>query len=83
MQLTRDVADALATLGLIEISQRGLPVQPGAYKGPIRLRLPCKATAATGRVAVAAASAAGGAASVQGEDAAEELTRRVTRAEVR
>ena len=39
MELTRNTARALATDGVIEITQKGRPVDPLAFKGPIRLRL--------------------------------------------
>eukprot|EP00962_Isochrysis_galbana_P042681 scaffold16043_cov115-Isochrysis_galbana.AAC.14 len=39
MPLMRELADASARAGLLVITQRGDPVEPGAYKGPIRLRL--------------------------------------------
>jgi hypothetical protein len=39
MPLMREIADSSAREGLLVIMQRGEPVEPGAYKGPIRLRL--------------------------------------------
>jgi len=39
MPLVREIAEAYAKAGTLEITQRGQTVQPGAYKGPIRLRL--------------------------------------------
>jgi len=42
MEVTRAVADRLARQGVLEITQRGVRVVPGEYKGPIRLRLRAK-----------------------------------------
>ena len=39
MPLTREVAEACAKDGLLEILQKGERVDPDSYKGPIRLRL--------------------------------------------
>jgi hypothetical protein len=40
MELVREVALKLARSGVIEITQRGRPVDLNGYRGPIRLRLP-------------------------------------------
>lgn len=36
---TRAAAQELAVQGEIEITQKGTPVDPSSFKGPIRLRL--------------------------------------------
>ncbi len=39
MDATRAAARELAEQGEIEITQKGAPVNPSSFKGPIRLRL--------------------------------------------
>lgn len=39
MEATRSAARRLAAEGVVEITQRGVAVDPLAFKGPIRLRL--------------------------------------------
>jgi hypothetical protein len=39
MDATRSVAKELAAKGTLEITQKGQPVDPENFKGPIRLRL--------------------------------------------
>ena len=39
MPLAREIAENCAEEGLLQIEQKGKPVDPKSYKGPIRLRL--------------------------------------------
>lgn len=40
MQPVREAAQRLVHSGKLEITQRGVPVNPDEYKGPVRFRLP-------------------------------------------
>ena len=40
MQPIRDEARSLVHSGKLEITQRGVPVDPDSFKGPVRFRLP-------------------------------------------
>lgn len=48
MPATMEAAKELALSGEIEITQKGRPVDPSSFKGPIRLRLKTSDKADTG-----------------------------------
>ncbi|KAG2447677.1 hypothetical protein HYH02_007137 [Chlamydomonas schloesseri] len=68
MCMTREVAVALARQGVLEVLQKGQPVDPDSFKGPIRLRLtaagPGPGAGARARAGAGAAPAAAVAAGV-------------------